>query len=492
MNTSVPPHAPGDTTGTPPPPPADGLERFFNHLRGLGLHRSDSERWIGGVCGGLAERLRVDPLIVRAAFVLLGLVFGAGITIYLVAWVLLPDRSGAILLQRALRGGDGMAIFLVIVAACVLVSGFGLFWGWGGPGPIVPLLLVGGLLFYLHQRQRNTTGQAPPPYGWAGHTSHAPTDHGTGAHGFTHTTTEQTYPGGTAQPPATYGTAESGARSRAVVPFAGNEPVSSESTQARPTTYTATSVGASTAPGTGTSEPPGAVPPAPGAPQWGTPPPPQPPRPRRRRLGAAATLVVLGLAAIVGSVTYLVLNATDASDVPVRLGFGAAAATVGIALIVTGFLGRKAGFASFIGLTLAVVTAIGAMIPRDLDLDGPHGERTWAPTTVTNTSRYSMGAGDATLDLTRLEAPTRVTTVTAKASVGELRIVVPDGLDVRVNAHVDGGEITTDYPFDSPASESRVGGMDRSRTFTYGTGTPKLIVDAELGYGEITIERTSS
>lgn len=57
------------------------------------LRRSD-ERVLGGVCAGLAERLGVDPLFVRLATVLAGLVSG-GLTVvaYLVAWVLIPPRN---------------------------------------------------------------------------------------------------------------------------------------------------------------------------------------------------------------------------------------------------------------------------------------------------------------------------------------------------------------------------------------------------------------
>jgi phage shock protein C len=53
-----------------------------------------SERLIGGVCGGIAEYLNVDPLLVRLAFAALGLVYGFGVLIYLVMWIVVPDESG--------------------------------------------------------------------------------------------------------------------------------------------------------------------------------------------------------------------------------------------------------------------------------------------------------------------------------------------------------------------------------------------------------------
>lgn len=58
------------------------------------LYRS-SERMIGGVAGGLAEYLGVDPLLVRIAFVVLALVNGFGLLVYLVMWAVVPDRESS-------------------------------------------------------------------------------------------------------------------------------------------------------------------------------------------------------------------------------------------------------------------------------------------------------------------------------------------------------------------------------------------------------------
>jgi phage shock protein PspC (stress-responsive transcriptional regulator) len=62
-------------------PPSD--QRFY---RG-------SDRFIGGVCSGLAEGLHVDPLWVRLAFVALAFVQGIGVVLYVVLWVIMPERS---------------------------------------------------------------------------------------------------------------------------------------------------------------------------------------------------------------------------------------------------------------------------------------------------------------------------------------------------------------------------------------------------------------
>ncbi|MFH0922534.1 MAG: PspC domain-containing protein [Candidatus Micrarchaeota archaeon] len=53
---------------------------------------SNTDRKLGGVCGGLAEYLGVDSTLVRLAWILLVLAGGAGILLYLIAWLILPRK----------------------------------------------------------------------------------------------------------------------------------------------------------------------------------------------------------------------------------------------------------------------------------------------------------------------------------------------------------------------------------------------------------------
>lgn len=57
------------------------------------LYRDDTDKILGGVCGGLAHYLRVDASIIRILFVLLGFGIGTGFLIYILLWVILPSRS---------------------------------------------------------------------------------------------------------------------------------------------------------------------------------------------------------------------------------------------------------------------------------------------------------------------------------------------------------------------------------------------------------------
>ena len=54
------------------------------------LYKSRKNKMIGGVCGGLAEYLEMDPTIVRIIAIILGLVKGVGLLAYIVACIVMP------------------------------------------------------------------------------------------------------------------------------------------------------------------------------------------------------------------------------------------------------------------------------------------------------------------------------------------------------------------------------------------------------------------
>lgn len=57
------------------------------------LYRDENDKILGGVCGGLASYLKVDPTIVRLVFALIAFGFGTGILIYILLWVILPSQA---------------------------------------------------------------------------------------------------------------------------------------------------------------------------------------------------------------------------------------------------------------------------------------------------------------------------------------------------------------------------------------------------------------
>ena len=54
------------------------------------FYLSQTDKKIGGVCGGLAEYFNIDPLIVRVAFLMAFFGFGCGLIAYIVLWILAP------------------------------------------------------------------------------------------------------------------------------------------------------------------------------------------------------------------------------------------------------------------------------------------------------------------------------------------------------------------------------------------------------------------
>jgi phage shock protein C len=58
------------------------------------LVRSERDKVIAGVCGGLAEHFDIDPVLVRVAFVVAAL-FGPGLLAYVVLWIAVPKESAA-------------------------------------------------------------------------------------------------------------------------------------------------------------------------------------------------------------------------------------------------------------------------------------------------------------------------------------------------------------------------------------------------------------
>lgn len=57
------------------------------------LYRSQKEKMLGGVCGGLAEFFNVDPTWVRLLFVFFGILGGAALLVYLIMWIIVPEKS---------------------------------------------------------------------------------------------------------------------------------------------------------------------------------------------------------------------------------------------------------------------------------------------------------------------------------------------------------------------------------------------------------------
>lgn len=119
------------------------------------LRRSVDDRVVAGVAGGLGAYLGIDPVLLRLAFVLLTIGGGAGVLLYVVAWVVMPEaRPG----ERTAAGSSGdrntgaMVLgVLLIVAGGVAIANRLVPELWGFVPPLV--LVVIGLVVVIGGRR---------------------------------------------------------------------------------------------------------------------------------------------------------------------------------------------------------------------------------------------------------------------------------------------------------------------------------------------------
>lgn len=92
------------------------------------LYKSDTDKMICGVCGGIGEFLNVDPTLVRLLWAILTFT-GPGLIAYIIAAIIIPGPSG-LKNGRNIYGGPGQSHAvrsLFFSAAAESVSGAGLF-----------------------------------------------------------------------------------------------------------------------------------------------------------------------------------------------------------------------------------------------------------------------------------------------------------------------------------------------------------------------------
>ena len=125
---------------------------------------------LAGVAGGLGEYTGADPVLFRVLFAVLTVFGGAGILLYIVAWLFLPDQDQASSPAESLigrgRGGDTVQAVLLAVAAFAL-AGL-LLRGDVGDLVLIVVVAVGGILLARHLDERRDSMppvQPPaPPY----------------------------------------------------------------------------------------------------------------------------------------------------------------------------------------------------------------------------------------------------------------------------------------------------------------------------------------
>lgn len=58
------------------------------------LYRSEKDKMIAGVCGGLGKYFNFDPVIIRLIFLTIILACGSGLLAYIILWIVVPKERG--------------------------------------------------------------------------------------------------------------------------------------------------------------------------------------------------------------------------------------------------------------------------------------------------------------------------------------------------------------------------------------------------------------
>ena len=98
------------------------------------LTRSQSDRLIAGVCGGLAAYFNLDSTLVRFLFIAIILLGGSGILIYLILWIFLPNQSTTEVTmkketdhpQSSKSTKSTLGLFLIGLGILLLLENFGI------------------------------------------------------------------------------------------------------------------------------------------------------------------------------------------------------------------------------------------------------------------------------------------------------------------------------------------------------------------------------
>jgi phage shock protein PspC (stress-responsive transcriptional regulator) len=107
------------------------------------------------------------------------------------------------------------------------------------------------------------------------------------------------------------------------------------------------------------------------------------------------------------------------------------------------------------------------------------GNRNYQPVSAAARTDYRVGVGNLQLDLSRAALPATQTRIHAHIGIGHLVLLVPQGMAVRINGHVAWGR--------ADVLGYEEGGHDV--TDNVGSNAAQLVVDADVGIGQIDVSR---
>ncbi|MGH3505937.1 MAG: PspC domain-containing protein [Nocardioidaceae bacterium] len=348
-----------------------------DQLRDLNrLRRAKDDRMIAGVAAGLARHLDIDPTIVRVVFGALTIFGGAGILLYCIAWLTIPDEGQVNSAASDLLKRDPQVVMFVGLILAAAVAGMTMMGTlvWSAPNPwpimVVAVLAAVGLVIF----SRRPESPLPPPSG------------GSPA----------------ASPGATYG--------EATAPDIETQP-------------DAAVEGEPPHPPQSMQPPPSASPPSP-------PPPPAPRRPRSRLLPITLCVILLAEGAI-----WLVDNAADV-DVHPSVYPGAALGIVASALLIGAWYGRSR-LLILVGIVASLATVVATVIGPGPHGESVYTPR--AAADVKDRYEHGAGVIELHLEEVSDIDALAGRTIEVDANVGQVIILVPTSIDATIDAEVTGG-----------------------------------------------------
>lgn len=436
---------------------------FFDWIRSHGIHRG-RDRWIGGVSSGIAERMGIDPLIVRGVFIVLTLFAGIGVLLYGLGWALLPEPDGRIHTQEAGAGRWSTGMTGALITSIIGLTGMGGgFWGWGhdGFGFFWTLFWIGGviyLIYFLTQRNKNRTGATMNG-----------TTGGRSAYGYA----------GTGSAPAAAAAASSASPSSTsqfqASTFAAGSHTPTQPYTVPPTPDVIPSYSSATPYGAG-------LPPRRPAP---VPVPTPAPKPRPSGPGAPAVAITAGLALLAGG-TLKALDAgnlIDLGDSANAVVWAAGAAVLGLGILLAGMRGRTSGVLGFFAVVALIVGGIFSAVPNGDRFRFQNAD--WNPVTIEQARQgFQITGGRGTVDLTGLNLNPPLGTdvvIPLDATASNVTVVIPRTVPVDVRADMTLGNL-------NEGADSRSGITSRQSSYNSDKPGARLILQIDGTVSNVTIQ----
>ena len=124
------------------------------------LYRSNTNKVIGGVCGGLGEYFELDPVLIRILAVLSVFAYMTGLLAYIVAWIIMPVRPLDEPAPEPRYKGSSWnkylpGIILIAIGVILLMRIYSYYFDWGAFWAVM-IILIGLALIFIKGRGRSS------------------------------------------------------------------------------------------------------------------------------------------------------------------------------------------------------------------------------------------------------------------------------------------------------------------------------------------------